>query len=163
MNERKTKLIYSKETLALGVAHAIYRNTEVEDYHSEARLMDEEFYHDVYRIVSNKSSMLINVEDYLNSLCSDGLSEESLRNNNHTSEENIFLLDVLFGIQCSNGWDMPEKMDESPENDLAGFFLGGTFKRYCDGKHFFNDSVMKTINKDIANRVYCYLEKNVLI
>lgn len=157
------KLKFSTELLALGIAHAIYRNTKVEDFHSAKRLMDCEFYKDVYKIVSVKTALLENISDLLSLACKNGLSEDSLFSNEHNADEKDFFLDVLFGIQCSEGWDPPEIMDEKPKDDIAAFFLDGAFKQYCNGASVFDDSVMKPINKDIVNRVYCYLVKRVSV
>ena len=48
------ELIFTTEKIALGLAHAVYRNTKIEDYHSIDRTMDENLYNDVYKIVDQK-------------------------------------------------------------------------------------------------------------
>ncbi len=71
--------------------------------------------------------------------------------------------DILFGIQCSAGWDKPHEIEELPERNLAKYLLGGEFISHCNGKNLFDDSVMKTINKDIANRSLMILKHVILV
>lgn len=144
------------ETLAIGVAHAVYRNTAVEDYHNEKRLMDASFYENVYRIVSEKVDLLKESIDLL--ICShkSGMAEVS-KLKNIPPQNMDFYIDVLFGVGCGLKWDAPRETDLQLGNDIAGFLLGGEFKKYCDGTHVFDDTVMKQINQDIVDRAYCVL------
>lgn len=159
----KTTNALSPELLAIGICHAIYRNTEVEDYHSDDRLMDEALYRDVYQIVSNAIPLLLGVKNLLLTICTDGASKllpwDKCPN---TKEEISFFGDIIFGVQCGLEWDEPTDIEEAPGEDLAEYLLGGTFKTFCDGKRHLDDSVMRPINKDITNRAYKVLKEIIL-
>ena len=60
-----------------------------------------------------------------------------------------FIGALVYGIQCSSARDIPCEIDDLPTSDLAEYLLNGEFKKHCDGQHIFDDSVMKTINKDM--------------
>ena len=62
----------------------------------------------------------------------------------------------------SSGWDDPVEISERPDENPARYLLNGEFKNHCDGKNIFDDSVMKTINKDIANRSLMILKYIIL-
>ena len=155
MNDR-----FSLEELSIGVTHAVYRNTEVEDFHADGRVMDKAFYDDVYHIVSEKVAVLIKSMCLLICAYQNGLFA-ILDLKNVSADEMAFLQNIIFGIQCGSNWDVPHKMNLCPGDDIAGFLLDGEFKKYCDEKRIFNDSVMKPINEDIVDRVYCVLKHYV--
>lgn len=147
----------SFELLAIGVAHAVYRNTEVENFHVKGRIMDQSLYDDVYKIVSEKANTLIKSMHFLIYTHQNGLLT-ILDFQNVSEEEMDFLQDVIFGIQCGCNWDLPSRIEMRVGNDVATFLLSGEFKKHCDGIHIFDDAVMKPINKDIVDRTYCILK-----
>lgn len=149
---------FSLEALAIGVAHAVYRNTAVEDYHAEGRRMDDALYEDVRRIVSEKAALLIKRMPLL--LCAHRNGWASIRTlNNISPEETSFFQEVVFGILCGSGWEAPHKIDLHIGGNIAEFLLAGEFRKHCDGAHRLDDAAMKPINKDIVDRVYCVLKR----
>ncbi len=156
------EMVFTTESLALGFAHAVYRNTSVEDFHSLSRTMDEGLYKDVYRITDRQIKKAVINKDEIKYLHNKNISVFTDQN-----ELRIILApivgDILFGIQCSTGWDKPHEIEELPERNLAKYLLGWEFISHCNGKNLFNDSVMKTINKDIANRSLMILKHVILV
>ena len=122
----------SLEALSIGVAHAVYRNTEVEDFHAEGRIMDQALYDDVYKIVSRKADSLIKSMHLLIYAHKNGLLA-ILDMQNVPAEEMAFLQDVIFGIRCGCTWDLPREADMYVSDDVAAFLLDGEFKKHCDG------------------------------
>ena len=148
----------SIELLSIGVAHAVYRNTEVEDFHAECRLMDKALYDDVYKIVSEKVNLLIKNIPILIFVHQNGLLPiEDFKD--FSMAELDFLACVLFGIQCGIEWDMPENNDLYTGGDITEYLLNGEFKKRCDSRSTFDDTVTKPINKDIVNRIYSVLKQ----
>ena len=94
------------ETLAIGVAHAVYRNTEVERFHAEMRQMDDALYKDVYRIVSGKAALLIKSIDLLVCANKNGIFEAA-KQKGVPKQYMDFYMDVLFGIGCGMNWGAP--------------------------------------------------------
>lgn len=155
-------MVFTIESLALGFAHAVYRNTSVEDFHSLSRTMDEGLYKDVYRITDRQIKKAVINKDKIKYLHNKNISVFTDQNELKMIYAPI-VGDILFGIQCSAGWDKPQEIEELPKRNLAKYLLGGEFISHCNGKNIFDDSVMKTINKDIANRSLMILKHVILV
>ena len=155
------ELIFTTEKIALGLAHAVYRNTKIEDYHSIDRTMDENLYNDVYKIVDQKMRRVLSNKEKIQYLHNKDMSL-FVNKNEMAKIYDPIIGDIIFGIQCSSGWDDPVEISERPDENPARYLLNGEFKNHCDGKNIFDDSVMKTINKDIANRSLMILKYIIL-
>lgn len=155
-------ITFSLENLALGFAHAVYRNTEVEDLHSLCRIMDDVFYEEIYDIVNREIKRALNAKEIIKYLFDKEIMAFA-DVNEITKVRDPFVADMLFGFQCSVDWDTPHEIVELPHSDLTEYLLCGEFKKHCDGQHIFDDSVMKTINSDIANRSLMILKYVIIV
>ena len=151
----------SLEQLTIGITHAVYRNTEIEDYHSNGRVMDKTLYKNTYTIVKRNISKLIDAKDLMKEVLEKGITRPE-EYTHITLQGCRLLMDILFGIQCGSNWDPPHEIDILPEGDPAKYLLNGVFINLCDGEHIFGDSVMKTINQDITNRILMILKYLIL-
>ena len=152
----------SLQNLAAGMAHTIYRNTDIiEDSHSKNLAMNDKFYSAVYKTVEKgikqiqkydyviKALQEYSVQEITASCFSMPVSESKSIN---------FATDLMFGIMSGAGWNTPEVIDEIPGEDLAEYILNGEFKKHCQsGSSFGDDALMKIINIDICNRIYTAL------
>lgn len=98
-DQKKMDNCFSLEALAIGVAHAVYRNTAVEDYHAEGRCMDDALYEDVRRIVSEKAALLIKRMPLL--LCAHRNGWASIRTLNNISPEETSFFKKLCLESCA--------------------------------------------------------------
>ncbi len=147
----------SDEELAKIFAHYVYRDTDVEDYHSKAVLMDDTLFASVYRIVS---SNLLKIARNHNLLISVKLEEldSTLESMYPTRAMEFLKYAQMFSNYCSFkpglNWNAPVFMERKPSKDKAKFLLEGAFREGCTLHWIFNDEAMCRINKDVYNRTY---------
>ena len=146
------------KTLSRAIAHLVYRNTEVEDFHSESVIMDENLYQTVAKIVTEK---LKSVTRYYNQLMSTSLDDVQRTLQGEKIEIDAKFLDFLnelaFNCACGMEWDSPVELTELPQGDLVGYILDGHFSQCCTEHRELDDETMCFINKDINNRIYTLL------
>ena len=146
------------KSLSRAIAHLVYRNTEVEDYHSESVVMDDAFYQTVTTIVSDK---LKSVTRYYNQLMSTSIDDvqRTLQGESTGIDTEFFdfVNELAFNWACGLEWDSPVELSELPQGDLAGYILNGHFKQCCAEHRELDDETMCFINKDINNRIYTLL------
>lgn len=132
-DQKKMDNCFSLEALAIGVAHAVYRNTAVEDYHAEGRCMDDALYEDVRRIVSEKAALLIKSMPLL--LCAHRNGWASIRTlNNISPEETSFFQEVVFGILCGSGWEARTRSICISAETLQNFYSPENFGSIATGR-----------------------------
>lgn len=154
-----------KRKMALGISHYAYRNTVLEDYHSECIKMDMSFYKKIYRIVYTKLKNAKLLHKYIENYSEEKLeSKEDLdRLLNNVPEDLRFkfmryLSEVLFGSMCGVEWDLAETLECNLNGkSLANYVLAGNFLECCKNGAILNDKTMRYINKDIHNRIYTLL------
>ena len=138
--------------LALSITHYAYRNTELEDYHSENVVMDMDFYQTIFKIVDSK---IENVKKYTKYLTLGLYVSEEER---ESVSEYVRHLD--FNCRYGSGWDQAKLLDEIPENtDYTQYILSGEFLKACKSNFELDDDAMCKINKDIHNRIFTLLVK----
>ena len=152
----------SVESLAIGLSHAIYRNTDfIENSHANNALMDKCFYDNAYKVLANGIADMKKYWTGIKILCKFSENEIAkimfeipIRMNKMAD----YIGNVAFGIVCGSKWDKPVELKEKVTKNWAEYVLAGEFKKNCDGKnHFGNDALMAEINKDICNRIYTIL------
>lgn len=153
----------SKEKLALAYTHSIYRNTELEDYHSGKVEMNMALYGIIRKIVKEKIEY-INVE---NRKLAKFKSLEALNKhikehpNSHTY---MYVAEIYLNSIMGLDWDSPVMSEDTiiNNNNLADYILKGNFLEYCEKHMRLNDAAMRYINKDVYNRVYTLVRLGLL-
>ena len=153
------------EELAKIFVHMIYRDTEVEDYHSETVRMDEALYADVLRIVKSNLRKIARNHDLLASV-----KEEEVKRLLRTMYPTRALefakyadtLSYYTSFKVGFYWDEPILLQTEPPKDKAAYLLGGAFLEGCNAHWLFDDDAMCRINKDICNRVYTLICSGLL-
>lgn len=148
----------SNRKLALCYTHIAYRNTALEDYHSQNVIMDDDFYNIIYEIVSKQIKRIKRNQKILvqiNSLeeCNTLLQQMYYP---RAKEFQEFALEVFRTIQFKNGsqWDPAEVLESKKPKDAAEYILSGHFKECCELHRKLDNATMKYINRDIHNRMY---------
>ena len=59
-------------------------------------------------------------------------------------------------------WDKPVFLDAAINEDYTGFILEGNFKECCDKHRKLNDETMRYVNKDVCNRIFTLLCRNLI-
>ena len=144
--------------LSRAIAHLVYRNTEVEDFHSESVIMDEDLYQTVTTIVADK---LKSVTRYYNQLMSTSFDDVQRAIQGESTGIDVdfldFVTELAFNCACGLEWDSPVELAELPQGDLVDYILNGHFKQCCTEHRELDDETMCFINKDINNRIYTLL------
>ena len=156
---------YSLEEQAYYLSRIIYRDTEIENYHSEEAVMDRKLYNEMYAVVDKNVKTVLQFHQKLLKIRNKQDVDNEMRA--ISASEQIALKDYALGFYavtiCKPNWDPPEKLalPEKPE-DFAQFILGGRFIECCEKHCNLSDPVMCDINKDVHNRIYTLLCENLL-
>jgi len=136
--------------LALSITHFVYRNTELEDYHSECVTMDMDFYKLMYNIVNEKMSIVARYNKYLmNKIPLDESEREGLF---------PYVDDLDFNCIFGTSWDKAKEIDiDSCPANITEYILSGEFLKSCQNGIELDDDAMCNINKDVHNRIYSLL------
>lgn len=154
--------------LALAITHYAYRNTVLEDYHSDSITMDKSFYKKIYKTVYCKLKNVEKFHKYIKIFHSDtNFKEELEKLLNTVPEENHFKFlryfnDIMLEVQlnCGVAWDPAEVVDCNINGkSLAHYVLSGCFVECCEKGAILDNATMCYINKDIHNRIYTLLVK----
>lgn len=150
--------------LARAITHYVYRNTKIEDYHSENVVMDLNFYKKVYKQVYAKMVKAERFTKYIIGFARREKEGKSLGAEafNLIKEEDVagfvpFYKQINWNSLFGKSWDEAELIDVKVSGTLARFILDGEFKKHCFSGSHLDDNAMKEINKDIHNRVYSLL------
>ncbi|MBE6679524.1 MAG: hypothetical protein E7598_03280 [Ruminococcaceae bacterium] len=148
------------QNMSVALVHYIYRDTVIEDYHSECVIMDGALYEIIYKVVRKNLSrakrfypvfkrikepddvVLLPRETFSSSLAKEFL---------------LFAAGILMLNNTNAGWDDAKEIEWKNFKKPAEFVLNGVFKEYCDNHVVLDDKAMCEINKDINNRVYTLL------
>ena len=153
----------SFENMAIGLVHQVYRNTDVENYHSEDRVMNEKLYEDVYNIVDEQMKVVLDNLVVINVLVGE-IDEEVLYVVNKYGYDEEFDKSLEWNLNMGKLWNKPKLLNLSPvDDDYTKFLLDGEFKKNCNGKNTLDDKMMKKINIDITNRMYTLLVDGYLL
>lgn len=151
-------IVANDRELALCYAHMIYRNTEVEDYHSQGVVMGDDFYSIVYRIVSKqirriKRNQKIAIKINTLDACAEMLQSMYYP---RAKELHKYILDVYYTIkfQFGSAWDPAKTLETEYPKDAAEYILSGRFKECCERHQVLDDKTMAYINRDVHDRIY---------
>lgn len=148
----------SDRELALCYAHIAYRNTELEDYHSQNVIMDDDFYNIIYEIVSKQIRRIKMNHKTLVQINSFEECKATLQKMYYPRAKEFyeFVLDALYTIQGKMGseWDPAEVIESKRPNNAAEYILSGHFKECCKQHRNLYDATMKYVNRDVHNRIY---------
>lgn len=151
--------------MALSLTHYVYRNTAIEDYHSEGVTMDMEFYKKIYNIVYRKIKKVKQFHKYIRNYSGTQLKTlddldailKTVPEEYHLSFIN-YLQDILFGFKMGVDWEPANKIDTILQGKSeATFILSGKFIECCQNGCILDGKTMYHINKDIHNRIYSLL------
>jgi len=113
----------SNRELALCYAHIAYRNTDLEDYHSQNVIMNDDFYHIIYEIVSKQIRRIKRNQKILIQINSLDEYKTILQQMYYPRAKELqkFALDVFGTIQLKMGsqWDPAEALESKRPKDAA--------------------------------------------
>lgn len=69
-----------RRSIALSITHYAYRNTKLEDYHSDCVKMDKKLYHIVYNIVRSKLNNVRLLQRYIDEFPCEDISSDDVLN-----------------------------------------------------------------------------------
>ena len=146
------------KTLSRALTHLVYRNTDVEDFHSYNFIMNEDFYKKVATIVGEKLKSVMRYYNRLMAISIDDV-KRTLQGQKTDIDKGFwdFLEELAFNCACGTNWDDPVQLDELPQADLVSYILNGRFLQCCMEHRALDDDTMCSINKDINNRIYTLL------
>ena len=148
------------KVLSRAITHLVYRNTEVEDFHSESVIMDEKFYYTVIKIVVNKLKLVTKFYNQLMSVSEDDITRTISGQQSDLDNSFLrFLGELFFNCQFGTHWDDPVQLEQMPQGELSKYILDGHFRQCCLEHRELDDDTMCFINKDINNRIYTLLVK----
>lgn len=148
------------QNMSVALVHYIYRDTVIEDYHSECAIMDEELYEIIYKVVRKNLSRAKRFYPVLREI--EGVEDivETIRSNFYypLAKEFPCFAAGLIPFQFTNyDWDEAKEIECKNFKNPADFVLGGVFEEYCRNHVVLDDKAMCEINKDINNRIYTLL------
>ena len=150
----------STQNLSVAIAHYVYRNTRIEDFHSEEAVLNADLYALMHDIVGRKIAcvrhflpLLKNVEtpEAWNEAAAKLCSAEAAK------EFASFSAEVLFKMNSNAGWDTAKEIKQRKDGALADFVVSGAFAQGCREGWHLTDDVMRRINRDINDRIYTLL------
>ena len=142
---------------ALCLAHFLYRNTIIEDYHSEGVTMDLQLYEEIKSIVKQGLKLINENAGILDSIFEQKDKEKIIRSANLP-----IVREVIFNMLMGNDWDAPTLLvyngSDAPEN----YILDGVFLDFCKLHKPLSDTNMKILNKDIHSRIYTLIKNKII-
>ena len=155
----------SMEAQAFYLSRMIYRDTKIEDYHMDGVALGMEVYDDMVEVVAQNVKKVQQYHRKMINIQTERDADAQLRSMS-SSERNEFMEYISsfnFLSKCSCNWDPPQMIELLllPE-DLSKFILNGHFLECCQKHFILTDPTMCYINKDIYNRVYTLMCKNIL-
>lgn len=155
----------SIEDQSFYLSRMIYRDTKIEDYHSDRVILGMDIYNDMVKVVDKNVKK---VQRYHHKMINiqterDADAQLCLMSSSERNEFRQYVSAFNFLSKCICNWDPPEKLKllSSPK-DLSRFILNGHFIECCQKHHVLSDPIMCYINKDIYNRIYTLMCKNIL-
>lgn len=150
----------STQNLSVAIAHYVYRNTRIEDFHSEDAIMNASLYALMHDIVESKIACVRRFLPLLRSIETPEAWNEAaakLHSAEAAKEFACFSAEVLFKMNSNAGWDAAKETEQPKDEALADYILGGAFVQGCREGWHLTDDVMRRINRDINDRVYTLL------
>lgn len=151
-----------RRAMALSITHYVYRNTRLENFHSECVYMDKNFYRLIYNTVRTKLKNVKEMKKYI-----DAFPDVDLNNKNELEKlissvpEELhlrfirYLQNIFFGLYFGAEWDDAILIEKIRKNQsCANYVLAGKFSECCQKGCVLNDENMCVINKDVHNRIY---------
>lgn len=148
------------QNLSVAIAHYVYRNTRIEDFHSEDAVMNASLYALMHDIVERKIACARRFLPLLRSIETPEAWNEAadkLHSAERAKEFACFSAEVLFRMNSNAGWDAAKETEQPKDEALADYILGGAFTRGCREGWHLTDDVMCRINRDINDRIYTLL------
>ena len=151
-----------EKLLAVALAQHLYRNTEIEKFHSKNIRMDYCFFIDAVDYfnqilsLSRKLSWIVRL-----------VKKELLYGRQETAilmarVKSFEELDFYYGLHicCLNGdnWKEPIEVKLNKKMSPGKYILNGEFKKKCLCESLLNDDTMCVINQDVCNRFYTLLK-----
>lgn len=150
---------------AFYLTRLIYRDTEIEVFHSNAASLGSALYAQMLAIVDENVKKVKRCHArMLQVQTEEDINDQLLKMPPTDRDEWLdYVLHFNFLSKCRCNWDPPEKMELSsrPES-LSVYLLDGHFSECCEKHCVLSDPVMRYINKDIHNRIYTLLCEKLL-
>lgn len=155
-----------KEDLSIALSHYVFRNTEIEDFHSQSKKMDFEFYLEtiaycgqfVNRINRNKKLISIFLEENWEKRLLQIVKE----NKKLTNVQRNLCLNLWWYLTALPCWDKPEIISEKPSRGITKYIFNGKYFEHCANESILDDKTMCDVNHDICNRIYTLIESGWL-
>ena len=161
-DEANSWIKYGKdENLAISFTMRMFRDTIIEDFHSECVKMDMDFYYDscdyLDGLIKNvKKCKKVIAIYYENDTYKKYMEKKN--NNELSGMEQTFYRDIFYYIKHNSWWDCPELIPNSKPSFSANYIYGGKFLEQCQRGSKLNDTVMNELNHDICNRFYTLIK-----
>lgn len=154
-----------RRKVAISITHYAYRNTKLEDYHSDGVKMDKNFYRTIYNVVSSKLKNVRLLQRYLDDFPNENISDKQVLDKLIGSvPDNLqlkfikYIQEIIFGQLYGTQWEPAKLVPEIAEGQsYANFVLAGKFSECCKNGCILDDAAMCLINKDVHNRIYTLL------
>lgn len=153
--------------MALAITHYVYRNTAIEDHHTNNVRMDMQFYKKIYNLVYKKLNTVKALHKYIADYPSAAIKrKEDYQGLLKSVPEEyqfkfiIYVQDIFELIINKFGlaWQPAQEIAcDLKDKSLANYVLSGCFLESCKNKAILDDPTMCYINKDINNRIYTLL------
>lgn len=151
-----------KEDLAIALSHYIFRDTEIEDFHSKCVKMDFEFYLEsvdyfgqiVNQVNRNKKIVSLFLKDNWEKVLVQKLQNGELK----TNIQKRLCLCLSSYLLMIPDWDKPIILNEKPCRGIIRYLLRGKYAEHCANESILDDKTMCEINHDFCNRIYTLIE-----
>ncbi len=128
-----------RRAMALSITHYVYRNTRLEDFHSESVRMDRYFYRIIYSTVRTKLKNVKELQRYIDSFPDGDLRDKNTLDkliNSVPKELQLkfirYLQDITFGLFFGADWDAAIQVENIRVNQsCANYVLAGKFNECC--------------------------------
>lgn len=155
----------SIEDQAFYLSRMIYRDTKIERYHTDGVVLGMEVYEDMLEVVDQNVKMVQRYHLKMLSIQTEKDADAQLSSMSSFERDEFkrYISVFSFLSKSACNWDPPQiiELPILPE-DLSQFILSGHFIECCREHRVLTDPTMRYINKDIYNRVYTLMCKNVL-
>ncbi len=150
--------------VARSLTHYIYRNTALENYHSDGVKMDGGFYKKIYGIVYRKINKVKLLHGYAAEYPGKCESKADFDKLIASVPEDLqlkfinYLQELVWGFDFGTQWDKAVAAPPIADGQgAASYVLCGRFKECCENGCELDDKTMCYINKDVHNRIYTLL------
>ena len=151
-----------KEDLAIALSHYIFRNTEIEDLHSQGIKMNFKFYLEsidyfgqiVNQVNRNKKIVSLFLKDKWEQVIVQKIQNGEIK----TNIQKRLCFDLSSYLLMMPDWDKPILLSEKPCKGITRYIFKGKYAEHCVNESILDDKTMCEINHEICNRIYTLIE-----